>query len=59
MSILEKYSKANFPEGRLPTMEELVAAIQDPDSAPWWIRKYLELRPEFEQDLRSILDLLK
>ena len=57
MNLLEKYSWSNFPEDRLPTIEECLAAIKDPESAPWWIREYLRLRPEYEDSLRSMLDL--
>ena len=57
MSILEKYLKKNFPEDRMPTIEECVASIKNPESVPLWIKEYMRLRPQLEKHLRSILDL--
>ncbi|TSC72855.1 MAG: hypothetical protein G01um101438_254 [Parcubacteria group bacterium Gr01-1014_38] len=57
MSILEKYLKTNFPHDRLPTIEECVAAIEYPEAAEEWVKEYLRLRPEYEQYLRSLLEL--
>lgn len=57
MDILEKFGKENLPYGRRPTTEECVAAIKNPETAPQEIKKYLELRPEYEQFLRFMLDL--
>ncbi len=58
MDVLLMYSKNNFPEGRLPTIEECVEVIQNPGSSPKWIKRYLLLRPEYEKYIRSMLNLI-
>ena len=52
MDLLEKYSKRNLPNGRLPTTEECVAAIEHPEQAVPKLLEYLRVRPDYERLLR-------
>lgn len=53
MDILEKFNKKN----RSPTTKEHVEAIQNPEIVPQWIKRYLELHPNYEEFLRGMLYL--
>jgi len=55
MSALEQYLKEDFPYDRLPTIEECFFAIEYPKTAEQWVKKYLELRPEYDKFLRLCL----
>jgi hypothetical protein len=58
--ILEKYKKDNLPYGgRLPTMEEIDRAIEQPEEADEKMQRYLELRPEFVENWKRIKKLLQ
>ncbi len=53
-TFLEKLSKTKLPLGRLPTMEECIGAIRHPETAPPWIKEYVQNRPEIGKLVRAI-----
>jgi len=50
--------KANLNCDRLPTMKELINAIEHPETSEPWIREYIRLWPELEKRIKLIINSL-
>ncbi len=56
---VKRFLKNELTCSRMPTMKECIDAIEHPEAASEEVKEYLRLRPEFDQDLRSILEMMK
>ena len=56
-SKLEQYRREAFPRGRLPSMEELLEALDDPEMADSRLLEYLRRNPKYASYLRRRRDI--
>lgn len=55
-TVLDKYERSTYPDGRLPTIDEVVTALLDPDNHSA-LAAYLHQRPEYASLVQDLVQL--